>query len=386
MKRGILKILGALFLGLVNILLPAHWAIAEISQTERDALIALYNSTNGDDWTYNSGWKDGDGFAVPGTEKDWYGITCDSNNTTVLNIVLYDNQLSGSIPAELGNLTNLTILNLRNNQLTGSIPIELGDLANLEELYLYSNQLTGSIPKELGNLINLEKLMLEYNQLTGSIPKELGDLINLTDLTLMNNQLTGSIPKELGNLTNLTFLYLHNNQLSGFIPKELGNLTNLNYLWLSGNEFYGIIPAELVNLTNLSYLNICENHLYATDPDLMDFLDYLQPDWEDCQTPPPDSDDDGTPDYQDGCPNDPGKTEPGVCGCGEPDIDSEPDGMIDCWEIDNDLDPNIDDTNEDPDEDGFTNLEEYQRNTDPNDPNSHPIKAMPWLLLLLGDD
>ena len=90
-------------------------------------------------------------------------------------------------------------------------------------------------------------------------------------------------------------------------------------------------------------------------------------------------------DSSDNCPSDPEKIDPGICGCGSPDTDNEPDGMIDCWEIANGLDPNVDDANLDPDNDGFSNLIEYKRGTDPQDPNSHPSKAMPWLPLLLGD-
>ena len=95
-------------------------AHANISSAERDALIALYNSTNGDNWNNNSGWKDApldaDGFAMPGTEYTWHGITCNEGNTTVLEINIYQNNLNGTIPPELGNLTNLTKLSLSSNK------------------------------------------------------------------------------------------------------------------------------------------------------------------------------------------------------------------------------------------------------------------------------
>ena len=66
-----------------------------------------------------------------------------------------------------------TSLNLSDNQLTGSIPSEIGNLTNLTMLYLYSNQLTGEIPPEIGNLTNLTYLNLSFNQLTGIIPDEI---------------------------------------------------------------------------------------------------------------------------------------------------------------------------------------------------------------------
>jgi Leucine-rich repeat (LRR) protein len=62
---------------------------------------------------------------------------------------------------------NLTWLYLYTNQLSGSIPVELGNLSSLGRLYLYTNQLSGSIPVELGNLSSLGRLWLQGNQLTG---------------------------------------------------------------------------------------------------------------------------------------------------------------------------------------------------------------------------
>ena len=108
-----------------------------------------------------------------------------------------------------------TELNLPNSGLTGSIPPEIGNLTNLERLYLENNQLTGSIPPEIGNLTNQSVLNLENNQLTGSIPPEIGNLTSLDYLNLKNNLLTGSIPSEIGNLTNLSTLNLSINQLTG---------------------------------------------------------------------------------------------------------------------------------------------------------------------------
>ena len=175
--------------------------------------------------------------------------------------------MTGSIPSELGSLSNLTVLSLWGNSLRGGIPPELGNLANLGVLDLAENQLTGSIPAELGNLTNLELLSLAENQLTGSIPAELGRLTNLTQLYLRENSLSGSIPAELGNLTNLELLSLAHNQLTGSIPAELGRLTNLTQLYLWGNSLSGGIPSELSSLTNLVELFISINSLTGCLPD-----------------------------------------------------------------------------------------------------------------------
>ena len=131
-------------------------------------------------------------------------------------------------------ILNTDSLDLPYNGLTGSIPPEIGNLTNLYSLYLNNNQLTGGIPSEIENLTNLTKVILGGNQLTGSIPSEIGNLTNLTHLSLEYNQLTGSIPSEIGNLTNLNYLYLSNNQLTGAIPEKI---CDLNIDWSSMIDF-----------------------------------------------------------------------------------------------------------------------------------------------------
>jgi Leucine-rich repeat (LRR) protein len=255
-----------------------HSTLASMSFNEREALIALYNSTDGDNWRNNSGWKTPplytDGFAMPGTEGTWYGVNVSSDR--VISVSLYCNQLTGSIPPELGNLANLQTLDLAANKLTGSIPPELGNLANLQTLDLSFDGLIGSIPPELGNLANLQWLELGSNQLTGSIPAELGNLANLQNLLLYTNQLTGSIPPELGNLSNLQELHLSYNQLTGSIPPGLENLANLENLDLWKNQLTGNIPPELGNLANLQDLSLASNQLTGSIPVELENLTILR--------------------------------------------------------------------------------------------------------------
>ncbi|GAB4343467.1 MAG: hypothetical protein Kow0089_19280 [Desulfobulbaceae bacterium] len=223
---------------------------AAVDPTDQAALEALYNSTGGAGWTTSTNWLSGD----PCTNS-WFGVTCNAGNTNVVQINLAGNNLSGTIPTELGNLSQLTAISLSDNSLSGSIPGELGNLTGLEYLYLQNNSLTGSIPSGLGNLANLIQLNLDDNSLTGAIPPSLGNLDNLTFLTLSNNTLSGSIPPQLGNMGSLQYLYLDYNNLSGSIPAELANLAGNTLpflqLWLNNNKLCGTVPEVLKNLVDL---------------------------------------------------------------------------------------------------------------------------------------
>ena len=225
---------------------PGPGAVA----ADRDALVALYNATGDSDWKYSVGWN------TLADLDEWYGVSTNGAGR-VTELVLEHNDLSGPLPAELGNLTELTRLSLGSNRITGPIPPQLGSLDKLTRLGLTNNRLTGSIPPQLGNLSNLTHLSIGNNELSGAVPRELGNLASLTKLYLSHNQLSGPIPATLGNLTNLTTLYITNNQLSGAIPSELGSLTTLTHLHLSSNRLNGEIPQELGNLANLRqlYLN-----------------------------------------------------------------------------------------------------------------------------------
>ena len=218
---------------------PTYGNANQIS-SEREALIALYQATNGDQWRNKTNWCTDEPLGT------WYGVTTDEQGH-VTSLSLSANHLSGEIPAEIGNLTNLTWLQLGGNQLTGEIPTWIGNLTNLTYLSLDINYLSGEIPAEIGNLTNLTTLDLRSNNLSGEIPAEIGNLTNLTILWLNNNQLSGEIPATIGNLTNLTSLDLSSNQLSGEIPATIGNLTNLTSLNLRNNQLSGEIPASLKN-------------------------------------------------------------------------------------------------------------------------------------------
>ena len=272
---------------------PRPEPTAAPTAVDRAALVALYEATDGVNWTSNDNWLSNRPIG------EWHGVITDPSGR-VTELDLYDNQLRGEIPVEVGNLSSLTVLdllenqltgeipaqlgslislerlNLRANQLSGEIPEDLGSLASLERLDLYDNRLSGEIPEELGNLANLEWLDLGYNQLSGVITEELGNLTNLEWLDLSYNQLSGEIPAELGNLSDLLGLGLYGNQLSGEVPAELGSLVSVELLYLADNQLSGEIPEELGNLSNLTVLNLRDNQLSGEIPAALGNLFNLQ--------------------------------------------------------------------------------------------------------------
>lgn len=202
-------------------------------------LIDLYNTTNGLGWIIQ--WD------ISQPINTWHGVTLNYNGC-VKKINLHNNNLTGILPATLGEFSALTSLSLSSNQLSGNIPSELGNLGELGGLWLYANNLSGSIPLGLSNLGKLQVLDLNNNQLSGSIPPELSEMHRLDRLHLWHNQLTGNIPPELGSIELLNRLSVHHNQLSGSIPAELGNLSNLVYFHVNDNQLSGCFDDNLLNI------------------------------------------------------------------------------------------------------------------------------------------
>ncbi len=232
---------------------------AAITSQERSALISIYNSTGGDNWYRNSDWKTPplytDGFAMPGTEGSWYGVTVSSDH--VVKLDLNNDHLIGSIPTEIGDLVFLTDLVLCNNQLN-TIHDRLGNCTNLVNLQLYSNAFTGPIPARIGALVKLKYLNLSGNSFS-SIPHEIGNLTQLITLCIAGNQLS-TIPAELGNLPVLSTLELHENRITGVLFPQVGNLTNLEFLTLNNNLLTGL-PSQIGNLTKLNDLYLSYNQI-----------------------------------------------------------------------------------------------------------------------------
>ncbi len=237
------------------------------ASTDRDALVALYNALDGANWQRDRNWLSDEPLS------SWYGVDSDRDGR-VTELNLGGIELSGEIPAEIGNLAELRVLDLSNNRLSGQIPAAIGNLLNLEELNLRGNKwraangegLSGKIPPELGKLTNLKELDLSRHLLTGEIPRELGNLAQLERLHLDKNHLSGALPAELGGLTQLIHLWLGENDIAGAIPQEIGSLSRLLILDISQNQLTGEVPAEVGRLSRLRRLHLYNNQLNGSIP------------------------------------------------------------------------------------------------------------------------
>lgn len=271
------------------------------------ALVAVYDALGGTHWKF-SYWK-----RTP--LRFWEGVKLGSvnNETRVIALELFGDQLKGELPKEIGMLTELTklkigqsdylkggiidqvydlsklkVLDFRFTRMTGTLSPRIGDLAQLDTLILWKGRyapgykdeggkphvswepnadlFTGSIPQEIGKLTNLKELNFARCGFTGELPEALSNLKSITRMDLSQCRFTGSIPASLGKLQQLTWLSLSLNQLSGTIPSELCNASKLRELMLDDNQLTGAIPANIGQLSQLSYLGVENNRLSGTIP------------------------------------------------------------------------------------------------------------------------
>ncbi|XP_066333487.1 receptor kinase-like protein Xa21 [Miscanthus floridulus] len=212
-------------------------------------------------------------------------------------LTLQNNTLQGRIPA-LANCSKLTVLWLANNQLTGQIYADL--LQSLESLDLTTNNLTGTIPDSVANLTRLQFFSCAMNEIEGNIPNEFANLLGLRILRVSINQLSGQFPQAVLNLSNLAKLSLAVNNFSGVVPSGIGNslpdleaiLLNANFFHghmpssltnasklividISGNNFTGVVPSSFGKLSKLSKLNLERNNLQAQNKQDWRFMDSL---------------------------------------------------------------------------------------------------------------
>ena len=242
-------------------------------QMDYTALRALYLNTDGDNWSDNTGWPDANFFnmnpTIPSSTdmSTWNGLTC--INGKIIYIYLPNNNLNGSLPSEIGLLSELVEINVNDNQMiSGALPIELWNLSNLNRLYMWNTDVSGSIPSAISGLVSLEEIVLTYNQMSGPLPIELTQLPNLYSIQLCGTGLTGTMPASIYNMSQLITLNLCDNNLNiGQLSSSISNLSNLEHFDIGGgNMFTGTIPLELWDLPNLRFIGLSGGSLTGQIP------------------------------------------------------------------------------------------------------------------------
>uniref|UniRef100_A0A0E0HGP4 Leucine-rich repeat-containing N-terminal plant-type domain-containing protein n=1 Tax=Oryza nivara TaxID=4536 RepID=A0A0E0HGP4_ORYNI len=197
------------------------------------------------------------------------------------NLLLAENNLTGTIPSSLANITGLRGLSFMSNNIKGNIPNEFSKFVMMELLAVSGNMLSGRFPQPILNLSTLTNLYLTLNHLSGEVPSDLLDsLPNLQELLLGHNFFRGHIPLSLGNTSNLRLLDISNNNFtgieisSGFFPSGIEHLSDLNSLGLDNNELT-VIPSSVSNLSQLAVLGLYSNKLEGHIPSFVN-LQMLQ--------------------------------------------------------------------------------------------------------------
>lgn len=257
----------------VFITLSSLVAFAQVPPAQRQALIDLYNNTNGANWINKTGWDVNNPNAVvtswnPVTQTGWYGVTV--FNGHVIYLTLTNNNLTGPLNNNLKDLTNLLALSMQGNKLSGSIPLGMYQLQYLQDLNLSGNNLTGGLSSAISGLINVIDIRLSNNiNFGGTIPEEIGTLTKINRINLDGCNLSGSIPGSIGQLTGLKSLFMQQNNLSGPLPASIGNLRNLDVIWLQDNKLSGPLPATLSGLKSITVLNLQRNQITGAIPSLV---------------------------------------------------------------------------------------------------------------------
>lgn len=223
-------------------------------------LEAFYYSTDGDNWYINSGWLQGRHYCDEwhGIVCDNDGVHIVSIDLSDNGLSGIPSSLIFSIPRlqklDLGSnnidfdfkgieaAKDLKILRLSETRVSSINGI--GYSVGLQYLHLTDCYLSGTIPEELFNLTQLRGLYMNYNQLTGRLPRSIGNLNRLEELFLLRNGLGGQIPATVGDLSNIKVLAIAENRFTGSIPSEINKLENLQILALQGEgEGYYYDPS-----------------------------------------------------------------------------------------------------------------------------------------------
>jgi hypothetical protein len=213
--------------------------IVQFRIRQRYALLTLWFQQAFTDTT----WTNRNGWLVNANEcgNNWGGISCaliDLRGTVgtqdvVTKIDLNVNNVKGTIPADLGLLTELKSFIVLKNALTGTLPVSIVQWTALTDFIVYDNELTGTLPASIGQWAALKSFNVGGNALTGTLPASIGQWTALTYFGVYDNEMTGTIPASIGNWSQIQYAFFYYNQFTGTISIGICDYIDLNIdaLW-----------------------------------------------------------------------------------------------------------------------------------------------------------
>ncbi|MBA0547835.1 hypothetical protein Golob_018975 [Gossypium lobatum] len=198
-------------------------------------------------------------YNFPGSVCSWVRVKCDDTKENVIALKASGLGLSGLIPdTTIGKLAQLQSLDLSNNKIT-ALPSDFWGLVSLKSLNLSYNQISGSLPNNIGNFGLLEVMDLSGNNFSGEIPTTIRSLVSLKVLKLGGNGFEWSIPEGILNCQSLVSLDFSSNHLNGSLPDGFGAaFPKLKTLNLARNEIHGRV-MDVAEMKSLTSLNISRN-------------------------------------------------------------------------------------------------------------------------------
>jgi len=252
------------------------------------ALVAIFNATGGaGNWHADRVWD------LTKPIDQWYNVKVnDAGRVTQVNLANGTVTAPWTLPAAVGDLTEMTNFRIIGCQLTGAIPEEVYNMTKLVSFYLTKNTPTWSLSSKIARMTELKDLYIDQNEnLTGTLPKELGQLKKLANINVSQTHVSGAIPAEMSGCTALANLMAYKTQISGIpdnfdqwpalkliqlysnpnltgpLPASVGNCTKLTSVWFYDCNFTGNVPESWANLpATCTQLRIQDNKLKGVVP------------------------------------------------------------------------------------------------------------------------
>ena len=256
--------------------------------TDSLALVAIYNAAGGANWKEDRVWD------LSKPINEWYNIKVNEEGR-VTQLYLGNGTISAewTLPAAIGELTELTNFRIINCKLTGDLPEEVYNLTKLVSFYLTNNTPKWSLSSKIAGMTDLKDLYIDQNpNLSGTLPKELGQLKKLANFNVSQTAISGEIPAEMSGCSALENLMAYKTQISGIpdnfdqwpslkliqmysnpnltgaLPASVGKCTKLTSVWFYECNFTGNVPESWSGFpATMKQLRIQDNKLSGTVPD-----------------------------------------------------------------------------------------------------------------------